>query len=331
MFTRRHILKVAAGTALFSALPFGARAGAVRVETGPAFGSAWRLVLPNTADATFARARIEAIVQRIDGRMSPYHSKSELARFNAASLAAKPVRISHETRAVVAAALELAKASDGAFDPTSAPIGRRYGFGSMLISATRPAAHYKDLILNGRTLHSRRSGLSLDLCAIAKGHALDEMTKALDGLDFLLELGGEISARGKHPTGRAWRMGIDHPQIHPQSHPQGTKLHRIIEADGFVLATSGNVRNGYGAFAQRYGHVIDPRTQSPVANAVASVSVLAQGGQLADGLATAAMVLGPGAADEMLGAFDARALFLMHDGAGLKEVDVRGFLSKRST
>lgn len=327
--TRRQLLKFTAGAAIAAGLPASARAngvrmGVVRLETGPAFGSAWRLVLPDTADAALARGRVEAIVRRIDGRMSPYRLDSELARFNDGG--GQGIALSAETRGVVVAALDLARASDGAFDPTSAPLGRRFGFGSTRISATRPAGHFRDLSLVGQELQSVRPGLSLDLCAIAKGYALDEMVAGLEGLDFLIELGGEIAARGRHPSGRPWRLGIERPGRHA--------LQRIIEADGRALATSGDAVQGYTIGGQRYGHVVDPRSGVPVANGVASVSVLAPTGQLADGLATAAMVLGPGAARDLLAGYDASALFLMRRSPGLEkgpkealeEVDVLGFV-----
>ncbi len=321
--TRRQILKFSAGAVFVAGTPRLALAAtdsphaSVRVETGPAFGSAWRLVMANTADAVLARERIDAVVRRIDRLMSPFRIDSELARFNAGG---GNIVVSDVTRDVLAHALDIARASDGAFDPTAAPLGRRFGFGSMHISPSRPAGYYRDLRLSGNELKTVRPGLSLDLCAIAKGHALDEMVAALDGLDFLLELGGEIAARGHHPGGRPWRMGIERPGA--------KKLQRVIawnDRDGRALATSGNGLQGYTLGGKRYGHVVDPRTGGPVANGAFSVSVLAPTGQLADGLATTALVLGPGQARKLLASHDASALFLMRNGSALREVDVMGF------
>lgn len=317
--TRRGLLRLAGGTALSSVLPVCARAAGTRVHTGPAFGSAWRLVLPDTKGSPEARARVEAIVARIDAGMSPYRRDSELGRFNAAG----SVAASRETLVVARAALALARDSGGAFDPTAAPLGRRYGFGPAAISPARPAALYRDLRISGDRLVAASPGLSLDLCAIAKGHALDEILRALDGLDFLIELGGEIAARGRHPSGRPWRVGIERPGTN--------RLQRVIEADRRALATSGDGLQGYTVGRRRYAHVVDPRSQAPVDNGVASVSVLAATGLLADGLATAAMVLGPEESRDLLKAHDASALFLMRGPAGLEEVDVSGFVTGRSS
>lgn len=315
MIRRREFLQAACGAALLNVLPTAARAAAVRVHTGPAFGSAWRLVLPDTEEAAAARARLEAVVARVDALMSPYREDSELARFNATGSA----HISPPTGLVARASLELARDSGGAFDPTAAPLGRRFGFGPPAISPARPAGRHGDISVAGDVLATACEGLSLDLCGIAKGHALDEIVRALDGLDFLVELGGEVAARGSHPSGRPWYVGIERP---------GTSvLQRIVEADGRALATSGDGAQGYTVGGRRYAHVLDPRTRTPVNNGVASVSVLAATGLIADGLATAAMVLGPEAARPLLKDYDASALFLMRRPGALEEVNVNGFLA----
>lgn len=313
--TRKQFLRLAGSAVLYGLLPQRSSAAGVRVHTGPAFGSAWRMVLPDTREAATARARLEAVVARVDARMSPYLADSELARFNASGSAT----LSGDTARVTRAALELARASAGAFDPTTAPFGRRWGFGPTSMSPARPAGRYRDLRLSGDVVATECAGLSLDLCGIAKGHALDEIARSLDGLDFLVELGGEVAARGRHPSGRPWRVGIEAPE--------SDALWRTLEADMRALATSGDGAQGYTLGGHRYAHVIDPRSGAPVQNGVASVSVLAASGMLADGLATAAMVLGPRRARPLLVAHDASALFLIRRPGGLiGEVDVNGFL-----
>ncbi len=313
--TRRSLLGLGGATVLLNALPGAARASQVRVVTGPAFGSAWRLVLPHTREEAAARAHVERVVARVDARMSPFLDRSEVAFFNRSGFAA----VSAETAAVTRAALALARASGGAFDPTAAPLSRRYGFGSLAIAATRPAARYRDLRLVDGALTTSCGGLSLDLCGIAKGHALDEIVRALDGLDFLIELGGEVAARGRHPSGRAWRIGVEAPGE--------DKVQRVVAADRRAMATSGDAAQFYFVGARRHSHLIDPRTRAPVDNDVASVSVLAASGLEADGLATAALVLGPIAASPLLAAHGASALFLLRRAGGLEEVDVNGFVA----
>ena len=310
---RREVLRLGCAAALtgLTHSPVWAHTKGVKVLTGPAFGSTWRLVLSDTMEDP--RSLIDRIVRRIDSRMSPYRTGSDLGRFNAGGTTV----VDNETRLVVEAALDLAKSSGGAFDPTSAPIGRKYGFGPTAIPATAPAGMYPNIHIVGDRLEKSIPHLTLDLNGIAKGYALDQIAAALDGLDFLLELGGEVVARGQHPSGRRWRIGIERP---------GTdKLQRMIHAGSEALATSGDAAQSYMVGGRRYAHVIDPRTAEPLENNVASVSVLAPSGMLADGLATAAMVLGPDASRSLLSAYNARALFLLKDGNDLVEVALGGF------
>lgn len=310
---RRDLLQLSGATALTALTggPVWARTIGVKVLTGSAFGSSWRLVLADTAEDP--RSLIDGIVRSIDSRMSPFRPDSVLGRFNAGRI----TTVDNETRLVVQAALDLSKISDGAFDPTSAPIGRKYGFGPAAIPATAPAGMYSDVrVVDGR-LEKSIPKLTLDLNGIAKGYALDKIAAALDGLDYVLELGGEIVARGRHPTGRRWRIGIERP---------GTgKIQRLIYAGNKALATSGDVAQSYVVGGRRYAHVIDPRTAGPLKNGVSSVSVLATSGMLADGLATAAMVLGPKASVALLSAYDAQALFLLKNGNDFVEVTLGDF------
>ena len=132
---RRDFLRLGCATALtgFTYCPVWARTVGVKILSGPAFGSSWRLLLPDTMEDP--RSLIDGIVRRIDGRMSPFRTGSDLGRFNAGGT----TPINEETRLVVQAALDLARISDGAFDPTCAPIGRKYGFGPAAIPVTAPA------------------------------------------------------------------------------------------------------------------------------------------------------------------------------------------------
>ena len=107
MNTRRTLLGLVSAVALVNAVPASARAARVRVFTGPAFGSAWRLVLPLTNEAAAAQRRIEQVLARVDALMSPFRADSEVARFNAGG----QVAVSRETAAVTHAALALARRS----------------------------------------------------------------------------------------------------------------------------------------------------------------------------------------------------------------------------
>lgn len=313
--TRRTVLKMAGGAALLQLGPRNAVLADDSVQSGRAFGSTWRLVLPDAREAGRARSIVEAVVARVDAHMSPFRPDSDPGRFNAGGA----VVMTAETALVTRAALAMARDSDGAFDPTLAPIGRRFGFGPVNIAPTRPAGRYRDLRVSGNQLTTTCPAVTLDLCGMAKGHALDEIGRALDGLEFLLELGGEVLARGRRSQGRRWQVGIERPG--------SGMVQRIVAMDARALATSGDAAQSYVVGGRRYTHVMDSRTGAPVDRQVASVSVLADSGLIADGLATAAMVMGPEAARPLLAARGASALYLLRRSRGLEEVDVNGFVA----
>lgn len=289
--TRRTFL----GTGLaFAAAP---AAAGTAVTGGPAFGSYWRLTAPEGAPLGPATAAITRIVARIDAALSPWQAGSEVSRFNAAP---EGLDGSRDFRDVAALALGIARETGGAFDPTVGPLVARYGFGP--IFAARPGT-WEALDLDGGRLTKTAPGLSFDPCGIAKGHALDLMRAALvqAGLpDFLLELGGEVAARGRHPDGRAWRVALDGAPV-------------ALALPGGAAATSGRLAQSYEVAGRTYTHIVDPGTGAPVAGDVLSVTVFGADAGRADALATAlyaAAEHGPELADRL----GLDALFLVADG-----------------
>lgn len=125
--------------------------------------------------------------------------------------------------------------------------------------------------------------MTIDLCGVAKGYALDLMRDALGGLgvnDFMIELGGEVFAQGRHDAGRHWQVAIERPVASTSS------LAHLIELDGQAIATSGVTVNSYDMAGRRYSHIIDPRQRAPVDGDILSASVISDTGMQADGLAT---------------------------------------------
>jgi thiamine biosynthesis lipoprotein len=168
------------------------------------------------------------------------------------------------------------------------------------------------------TVAKARGALSLDLCGIAKGHALDRMVAACRARgmdDVLVELGGEVVARGRHPSGRAWRVGIERPS------PAGGFQHAVA-LDGAALATSGSAVNGYAYRGRRYSHIIDPATGRPADTRLAGVTVAAPAAMTADALATALYAMGPERGPAFAQESGIEALFIMDDAA---EIATGGF------
>lgn len=296
-FTRRAFL---ASTAALAARP--SFAGATASLGGDAFGSYWRLTLPQGGDARPADTAVRRVVARIDALMSPYRADSELSRFNRAS---DGIPASAETLSVARDALGVAAETGGAFDPTVGPLVARYGFGP--IRDAVPGSH-EGIRLSGDTLTKDSPGLSLDFCGIAKGYALDLMRSELDAIgltDYILELGGEVAARGLHPSGRTWRVAID-----------GAPL--ALALPGGTVATSGLLAQSYRVGGHRYGHIIDPATAAPATGALVSVSVLAPKATRADALATALFAMGLDRGGAFAEATGLDTVLLARDGDALR-------------
>lgn len=316
-WTRRSLLIGAASAWMAAGLPTAARAE-VRVAGGPAFGTYWRATLPPDTDADGATAAIEAVVAAIDAALSPYRDQSEISRFNAMA-STDWLPLSGDGAAVAAEGLRIASLTAGAFDPTVGGIVGRYGFGP--IHAVGPAA-YTDLAVRGNQMRKAAAGVTFDPCGIAKGYALDLMVDGLAGLGiraFLIELGGEVAARGAHPDGRPWQVGVERPGAAAPS------FQRIVHLDGNALATSGDGINGFDFGGRRYSHIIDPRTGEPVEGQLASVSVMAASAMTADGLATALFAMGSDSGPAFATQIGIDALFLARDGSGLRETMTGAF------
>ncbi len=312
-FHRREVLALGAA-ALLVARPAIARGAAPVAElTGDAFGTGWRVTLPAGADVAQLKERLAALLEDIDLAFSPWRADSTIALFNAGGEGR--FAVGPEIVEVTRAALHIADASGGRFDPTVGPLVARWGFGPIHRGET-PSGGWQGITAEGDCLSKQNDGLTLDLCGIAKGHALDRMVTLLRETgcdDFLVDLGGELAARGRHPSGRGWHVGIEDPR------PDTNDVAGVLRLDEMAVATSGDRANGYAFGGRRYSHIIDPATGEPVASALAAVSVLMPTAREADGWATALMAAGEGG-PELATLRGIPALFLFRDGKRLRRV-----------
>ncbi|WGH78564.1 FAD:protein FMN transferase [Jannaschia ovalis] len=304
--TRRGALG-AMGAALLT--PRVGFAGGVETLAGAAFGTRWRIVAREGADLARLRPGIAALFDGIDRVFSPWRAGSAISRFNAGTGPAQDPAL----RAVTGAALAIARASDGAFDPTVGPLVARWGFGPI---ARGGAPDWRALSLGARSLAKARADLTLDLCGIAKGHALDraaELIRAAGFDDLLFELGGEFLALGRHPDGRDWRVAVEGPPTRPA--PAALRL-----PAGAAVATSGVWTQSYRRNGRLYSHIVDPRTRAPAAGGLRAVTVVAEDATRADGWATALCAAGETAGPDIAATRDIAALFLIETDGGLRQV-----------
>ena len=256
---------------------------------------------PGEARVAALEAAVGQVLARIDARMSTWRPESELSRFNRLQ-STEPFPVSDDTLAVFRHAIEISELTGGAFDVTVAPLVDAWGFGP----AGRPAAFpdgaeierlrarvgYRQLAIDvsSSTIRKSQASVSADLSALAKGYAVDQVAELLraEGIgSYLVEVGGEVRARGRSERGDAWRVGIERPA------PGPPVLQRQLALRDLALATSGDYRNYYELEGRRLSHTIDPRSGRPVSHGLASASVLDPLCVRADALATALEVLGP--------------------------------------
>lgn len=314
MLGRRQFLIGA--TASLALAPRNAWAGDVAVHGGSAFGSYWRLTTGRHASIAVAPTVAET-VEEVDALFSPYRHTSALARFNR-NQSTNWQTIPKSFTRVLEAAIEVARLSGGGFDPTVGPSVSRLGFGPI----TGVSGRFSEIGVAQGRVKKARAGLTLDLCGIAKGHALDVIADRLMGSgisDFVLELGGEVVARGHHPHGRAWQIGIEKP---------GGGLAHVLGLDSQAIATSSNWVQGYQLGAHRYGHVVDPRGHHLATRVTGSVSIMAPNGAWADGWATALLALGPDEGIALAERENLDALFLVGDGAQLHTITTGQFAAR---
>jgi thiamine biosynthesis lipoprotein len=296
---RRTVLAGLGAAALAACSPRAARDDQVAFA-GATMGSSYTVrARAATGDAAHLQQAVQRALDAVDERMSLFRTESELSRLNRTPAGA-PFGLSADLAAVLLAAHEVSAASAGAFDITVAPAVERWGFGTRAARRVpEPAAVVADRSLIGwrllqvdgaRGVALKQAPLAADLGGIAKGWGVDRAAAALEALgvaDYMIEVGGEVRARGRNAQGTPWRIGIEEPDAVPQ------RPRWIVGLDGAAMATSGDYRNFFIEGGRRYSHEIDPTLAAPVAHALASVTVVAADAMRADALATALMVLGP--------------------------------------
>ncbi|NND59941.1 MAG: FAD:protein FMN transferase [Gammaproteobacteria bacterium] len=267
--------------------------------------------------------QIDDDLESINATMSTWRDDSELSQFNAGE-STEWVVVSAATAAVVSKAMTVSEATGGAFDITAAPLVELWGFGTELPQRARPAEQQLQTVMQQvgwdrlevreepPALRKMHPQLSVDLSAIAKGYAVDQMAARLSAAgvrDFLVEIGGELCARGVAPGGEPWVVAVAAADAGPPA--------ALVRPGYRCVATSGDYQNFFELDGRRFSHVINPLTGWPVSNEVASVTVVADSAMDADAWATAFMVLGAARALDLAEQYGAAVLLLRRTPAGI--------------
>ena len=265
---------------------------------------------------------IEVELVAINRAMSTYDPRSELSQFNGRQdLRWTPA--SPGLLEVLDSASRISTANQGAFDITVGPLVDLWGFGPQIrarrvpndevIARVKESVDYRhvQIDLTAGAIRKRDSRTQVDLCAIAKGYGVDRVAMVLDrqGVhDYLVEIGGELRAKGTTAAGRPWRVGIERPV--EGRHVVG----EIVALENRAIATSGTTEDFFEQDGRHYSHIIDPKTARPVEHPPIAVSVVADTTMEADAWATALLVLGPERGYSLAQARGLAALFVTASG-----------------
>lgn len=243
------------------------------------------------------KAEIEAALQKVDASLSMFNPQSTISQINKG----ETDKVDSMLSEVLQLSFTINKATNGAFDPTVAPLVNAWGFGfkngqfpdSIQVDSLRALIGLSRIHLQDSRLTRDNPSSILDFSAIAKGYGVDKAADVLrsHGIqDFMVEIGGEVVTAGVNDKGEPWRIGINKPD--DDSTSTNTSLQDIVALSDKAIATSGNYRNYYIHEGRRIAHTINPLTGYPAQQDILSSTVLAPTCAEADAFATAFMVLG---------------------------------------
>lgn len=285
---------------------------------GMVFGTFYKITYQYENDL---REGIEREMKKVDDALSPFNKNSIISAVNEN----KPVTLNDMFMSVYDLARTVSEDTDGAFDITVAPLVNAWGFGfkhniaptKSTIDSIMNFVGYKKVRMMGRTIMKDDPRVMLDCSAIAKGYGSDVVAHYLESMgisNYLVEIGGEIVAKGSNPKGKPWAIGVEKPV--DDSLAVKSELQTVLNITDMAMATSGNYRNFYYKDGKKYAHTIDPKTGHPVQHNILSATVIAKRCAMADAYATAFMVVGLDKAKEILGRHKDLKAYIIYDKGG---------------
>ena len=254
-------------------------------------------------DRNFQRS-VDSILIAIDNSLSTYNKRSIITNFNQAD---SLLEVDAYFIEVFNMAKEVYTTTGGAFNPTVTHLVNAWGFGfentektdSNSIDSLLKLVDFDGISIQNNKVIKNRKELMLDFNAIAQGYTVDVLADFFDEKNvknYLIEVGGEIIAKGKNAEKKPWRVGIDKPIENQEERV----LEAVINLENAALATSGNYRKFYEKDGIKYSHTINPVTGYPVRHTLLSATVVTDNCSLADAYATAFMVVGLEKSKEIL-------------------------------
>ncbi len=268
-------------------------------------GTTYKLIFQENKHPV-SKVEIDSLLHAFDMSLSTYIPNSVISRINENDTT---VVLDTFFMTMYDKALEINKATGGAFDITVAPLVNVYGFGfgkqkaridsSLIDSLLRYVGMSKIRIENKRLIKEYPQTM-LDGNAIAQGQAVDVVADFLEQKNirnYLVEIGGELITKGTK-FGQKWVVGIDKPV--EGSTAENRVIKTTIQITNEAVATSGNYRKFVIIDGKKYTHSINPKTGFPTFNSLLSATIVAPSCITADAYATACMVSGLEKAKEIV-------------------------------
>ena len=241
--------------------------------------------------------KINFLLININNLFSTYIPNSEISKFNKSI---NSFKMTDEFSNLYKLSEEIYQNTNGAYDPTIHPLVKLWGFGSegridslpndLNIKNIKSSIGLNKISINKNNLLKSNPHIELDFSAIAKGYGVDAVSQFLINnriINFMVEIGGEIYCNGTKYE-EHWQIGLQNPF----SNSNNDDVLKIINLKNNAMATSGNYRNYFEFNGEKYSHTINPDTGYPVNHNVVSVTIISDNCAIADGYATAMMVLG---------------------------------------
>ncbi|MBZ0241908.1 MAG: FAD:protein FMN transferase, partial [Bacteroidales bacterium] len=263
---------------------------------GETQGTYYAITYYDTEDKNL-QPKIDSLLKAFDQSVSLWVPNSLISRINEGDSTAVPDEVFKFNFLL---SEEIARKTDGYFDFTISPLVEAWGFSfkekikldKNRIDSLKALADYRNVKLVDGKVVKTDPRIRFDFNAIAQGYTSDLVADFLNSLNinrYIIDIGGEIFARGTKPDGSKWRVGIERPEM---NNAETRSVQQVVTLENKGLATSGSYRKYYEEDGKRYSHAIDPKTGYPVTHNLLSVTVLANTAAEADAYATAFLVMG---------------------------------------
>lgn len=287
--------------------------------TGEAQGTYYSITYYDSAMRDY-QFEIDSLLDDFDLSLSLWVPESVLSRINRNDTTVRPDKYFRDNLKL---SQKVATLTNGAFDVTVGPLVKAWGFGfdetkhvdSLIVDSILQFVGHDKITVNGGRLEKSDPRVSIDFNAIAQGYSVDLVGSFLEkrGItNYLVDIGGEVKAKGQKPDGSLWKVGIEKPAEHKDDE---RTLKAIIALKDKSIATSGNYRKFYVENGIRYSHTIDPKTGYPVQHSLLSASVIASKAAVADAFATAFMVMGFDETKKFVTRTDSLEVFLIYSNS----------------